>query len=373
MNEDFYKNLKSIGDFSNISEASIYKDLPNNWYVLLSDVKGSTKAIKDGKYKEVNMVGALCVISVLNIDEKLDLPFIFGGDGAFLLIPKSLIFKAKQAFLNVQKIAKDSYSLDLRIALVPISKIYEDNKKIQIAKYEVSKDYFQAFIKGGGLEYTDLLLKKDETFHINEELDKSFKVDISGLECRWEPVKTPKDENITILIKAFNESDYKYILDKLDEILGSNISRNPILNENLLLSFEDENLDREALLISLNPLKRFFVRQGLKFINLLGNILMNSKIQTWSKYKNRVVSTTDTEKFDDMLRMVVATTYKQSMLLEDYLKEQEKKKKLVYGLHKSDSSLMTCLIFERHGKHIHFVDGSNGGYAIAAKNLKGKI
>jgi len=32
--------------------------------------------------------------------------------------------------------------------------------------------------------------------------------------------------------------------------------------------------------------------------------------------------------------------------------------------------LMTCLVFERHGRQVHFIDGADGGYAIAAKKLK---
>ena len=44
---------------------------------------------------------------------------------------------------------------------------------------------------------------------------------------------------------------------------------------------------------------------------------------------------------------------------------------LVYGLHRADSALMTCLVFNLDKKeHIHFVDGNDGGFTCAAKNLK---
>ena len=32
--------------------------------------------------------------------------------------------------------------------------------------------------------------------------------------------------------------------------------------------------------------------------------------------------------------------------------------------------LMTCLIFERMGSQVHFVDAADGGYAMAAVGLK---
>jgi hypothetical protein len=34
---------------------------------------------------------------------------------------------------------------------------------------------------------------------------------------------------------------------------------------------------------------------------------------------------------------------------------------------------MTCYIENRNNKHIHFLDGSNGGYTEAAKELKPKL
>jgi hypothetical protein len=34
---------------------------------------------------------------------------------------------------------------------------------------------------------------------------------------------------------------------------------------------------------------------------------------------------------------------------------------------------MTCLVFERNGRQVHFVDGADGGYAIAAKSMKQRI
>ena len=97
---------------------------------------------------------------------------------------------------------------------------------------------------------------------------------------------------------------------------------------------------------------------------------MKFSIGNWKNYKNRKLKTTDTEKFDDMLRMVISINKNESLKLENFLEKEFKKRNLVYGIHKSDSALMTCLIFQRHGKHIHFVDSSNGGYALASKELK---
>ena len=167
---------------------------------------------------------------------------------------------------------------------------------------------------------------------------------------------------------------YQNCLEKIEEIVGSTYDRNPLKSANQLnLSFNPVVLNSEASIFAKNKIFRFLIILKLLFQNFLGSILMKYSVGSWSDYKNRIIRTTDTEKFDDMLRMVITTTKKQSLELENYLEKEYQNKTLVYGIHKSDSALMTCLIFERHGKHIHFVDSSNGGYALASKELKNRL
>ena len=53
------------------------------------------------------------------------------------------------------------------------------------------------------------------------------------------------------------------------------------------------------------------------------------------------------------------------------LREREERGQLRFGLHRSASALMTCLVFDLHqGEHLHFVDGSDGGFTAAATRLK---
>ena len=368
--QDFYKNLEALEGFHATFESPINTLVPEDWYVLISDVKNSTEAILQGKYKDVNMIGSLTIIALLNIDKELDIPFIFGGDGAFVLIPPVLLKSSRQVLLKVQEMALNSYALDVRVGVIPVSDIYEQGKKLFITKYKVSQDYFQAFIKGGGLDLSDALLKNHETYLIKEVMDPSFEIDMTGLECRWEVIPSPKEETLSILIKANDDVYYKEILENLEKILGTRVQRDPITQNNLKLSLQTKDLKVEAALISQNFFMQSLIVLKFKFINILGKVLMGLKIDKWKSYKQRIQSTTDTEKFDDILRIVAAANSKQRESLDIYLAKELSSKKLFYGIHSSDSSLMTCLIFQRHGKHIHFVDASSGGYAVAAKMLK---
>ena len=56
--------------------------------------------------------------------------------------------------------------------------------------------------------------------------------------------------------------------------------------------------------------------------------------------------------------------------LKQYLEQQYRNGILVYGIHVSDRALMTCVISDYSLNHVHFVDGSDGGYAMAATALK---
>ena len=370
-NDNFYSNLNENIYFSQISNNTLFSQVPNDWYLIATDIKNSTKLIEEGRYKDINLVGALTIISILNLNKSIKIPFVFGGDGAFLLVPKSLYTLCAQALLAIEKISKENYSFDLRVGIIPVIDILNAGKKLLISKYRVSDDYFQAIIKGGGLEYGDFLLKKSDKYSLKMKIDSTFNLDTEGLECRWNSIKSPKNKTLSIIVKCFDEKDYEKVFLKLEKILGKD--RSPITIKNLSLSFNSKNLESEISLYTNKIIKKFLLKLKVKCTNLIGYFLMKFNIGKWSSYKKRILNTSDTEKFDDTLRMVVSANSPESTKLCAYLEEEYKTKSLVYGIHESKSSLMTCLIFQRHGQHVHFVDGANGGYASAAKAMKKRL
>lgn len=375
---NFYKNLKQIDDFSKIMENENYSKVPNEWFVVVSDIKNSTKAIEEGKYKQVNFIAALTIIGILNINRELDFPYIFGGDGASLIIPPILLESSKEVLIEASKKAKETFGLELRVGVVSLKEIEKRGSFIEVTKFQVSRDYTQSIVRGNGLGLAEELLKNEyETFKIEDNFTNIYTPNFDGLECRWEDIKTPKDETISILIKSLNSNSneiYQNSLKQIEQITGTHEERNPLKYTNQLnLSFNPRVLNSEATIFAKSKISKFFVILRLMFENFLGLILMKYSIGLWGDYKNRIIRTTDTEKFDDMLRMVITTSKKDSLELEKYLQKEYENKNLVYGIHKSNSALMTCLIFQRHGKHIHFVDSSNGGYALASKELKNRL
>ena len=91
------------------------------------------------------------------------------------------------------------------------------------------------------------------------------------------------------------------------------------------------------------------------------------------RYRVEFQDNTDYRRFDDTLRILIDCEPAQADAIEAMLESNAQPGILRYGVHRSDTALMTCLVFNLDkGEHIHFVDGSDGGFTAAAKNMKAK-
>ena len=59
--------------------------MPRDWYCDCGFGR-----IDVGDYKKLNTVGVPCIATVVNMGSTIDLPFIFGGDGATFALPDVL-------------------------------------------------------------------------------------------------------------------------------------------------------------------------------------------------------------------------------------------------------------------------------------------
>jgi len=102
----FFQSIPPINSISEITNLDHYYDVPADWHIVLTDVKGSTKAIEQGRYRDVNSVAAASITALLNNVKGIDIPFVFGGDGATILIPPSIVPQAGEALLATQALAR---------------------------------------------------------------------------------------------------------------------------------------------------------------------------------------------------------------------------------------------------------------------------
>ena len=376
----FYQELQSVSNLSDITNQDIYVEIPDDWLIAITDVQGSTKAIQEGRYKEVNAVAAASITAMLNsLPHELDIPFVFGGDGATVVFPPSLKKKASEALIATQRLAKTQFGFNLRIGIVPVQAVKGWGYQVRVAKLRFSENFRQALFTGGGLAYADKLIKDSATAGMYSLVDDGgdYVADFSGYECRWSEIPSASEENINLIVTATgriasqNPDIYHNVIVKIEEVYGDSTRRNPIGFENMrpqssLSKFGLETRIRQQT----NSLS---ARLKLMAISWAGFFLWKYKDNVWDRYKNTVIASTDREKFDDVLRMLISGTVLQRNELVAWLDEQRQQGLLVYGVHVSRHALMTCLVFDRFGKQVHFVDGSGGGYALAAKQMKEQV
>jgi hypothetical protein len=119
--DDFYKVMQAFNEFPSVTDLSLYRPLPDDWHIVLADITSSTKAIEEGRYKDVNMMGAACITAVINALPGNSIPYVFGGDGATLAIPSSVRDIVSHTLGATRRLAKTQFGLDLRVGIVPVS------------------------------------------------------------------------------------------------------------------------------------------------------------------------------------------------------------------------------------------------------------
>ncbi len=362
----FFSDIPPIYSITEITHPGNYYPAPRDWYIALADVVNSTEAIEKGRYKQVNSIAAASITAVLNTVPDLDLPFVFGGDGATILIPPSAVTRARRALRGAQDMAAEYFDLTLRIGLMSVQDVRDAGYELNVARLWVSENFQQAILSGGGASYAESQLKATDRYHIPADVPAA--ANFEGFECRWENIPASHEEVISLIVRAADSQTYTEILGQLSRIYGDTRARYPIMQQDMTMTFSREELSVEARVRYQTSSLLRIVRIALN--SLLGAVMMRFNIRGWAGYKDLFVTATDHEKFDDSLLMTISGRASQRVELTRYLDEQQAAGRLNYGLHTSDSVLVTCLIFDHFGRQVHFVDTEGGGYALAARHLK---
>src|SRR4051812_4633123 len=104
---EFYRQLKPIQDFVQIHDSDHFVEAPEQWMVLLSDVKGSTRAVQEGRAKDVNMLGASLITLIANETGNFNTISVFGGDGATILVSREDFERLRTQFVGLMRLAQE--------------------------------------------------------------------------------------------------------------------------------------------------------------------------------------------------------------------------------------------------------------------------
>lgn len=382
-NEHFYQDLNVIKDFDDILHLHHFAELPSDWWLVVTDVVNSTQAIQAGKYRAINALGGATVAAITNAVKPLRIPYVFGGDGGSFCVPPSQIESVKAALIGSAQLARDSFDLSLRIGCVPYSAI-QDQAKVLVARFQKNASLEQAVFIGGGLSEADRLIKQDPQYILAIN-DQEQGADFSGFECRWNRIPSPKEVTLSILVKPRQpELDqqlalYSELKAHIRQTVGDENQHHPINTEGMHLGFKAQTLMGELNVKGFHKTtwQKIKILWKLRYENLIGNLFMHFNIKhgeaQWGNYKTDFVANSDYRKLDDMYRTVLSANQQECQNLIYWLENQYQLGRLYYGVHKSDAAIVTCLISKTGVDHMHFVDGADGGYALAAKALKQQI
>lgn len=375
---EFVQSLTVLEDFKDILSTEHYRPLPDDWSIAITDVTNSTQAIEQGRYKEVNALGAISVMSILNLVGDFSLPFMFGGDGATILIPPHLKDAAERSLLGIRNIAASEFNLELRVGIVPMSHIRKHGLDVGVAKLRISEYFDQAVFSGKGIAFAEAAVKTDQPdapFVLTGD-GLATDADVTGLECRWQNIPSKKGEIIALIVESDDVTEYERVIARIREIFGDDDLWKPIDETLLQMTWNNRFLSIERRIRTVG--KSLWTKIGywfhMRVMKVTGEYLMRKKIRTqttdWGQYKSDLSNNTDFKKFDGVIRLVMSGTVAQREVLEEWLSIRYSQGKLVYGLNSSPTAMITCLLFGYMKNHVHFVDGSAGGYTKAAAALK---
>ncbi|MFW6235047.1 MAG: DUF3095 family protein [Spirochaetota bacterium] len=381
---DFYDRLPELTTLDDAFIYSNFVDAPSDWLIVLTDVMGSTEAIASGRYKEVNMAGAVGITAISNLFGHLRFPYVFGGDGVTMLIPPDRATEVLSVLTDVADIVSKSYGLTLRVGATSIRELTTHGGPVRVAKVRLTPRYTQACLDGAGLQYAEQLLKAGR---IDASTEITVRADTAGFSCRWKEMPSAAGQIIALIVQARGKSALeserilRQVARTIDRFAGDSSVRNPIradAHEPLKARVE---LNREASIHARGrgPLRRLFwrlsIRMQILFVRLV--IALQIPIVMVGKDLKNIptddVGNADFQKVDGGLKTVFASSPEATDRLLSTLAEMERRGHIYFGSHISDRAMMTCVIHSKAPEEVHFVDASDGGYAEAARVLKAKI
>ncbi len=374
-----YDDLPAFEAFERVSDPSAYTPLPDDWMVGVSDVVRSTDALREGRYKDVNMAGAAVIGAVRNALGGVNFPFVFGGDGAEFAVPGEFAERTGDAMAKTAVFVAEELQLDLRVGMLSVSAIRAAGHEVRVARYAASLEAVYAMFSGGGVSYAEEELKAGRIEV--PPAPPGTRPDLTGLSCRWSPIASRHGVILTLLVApAANASEaaFRSVASSVIRITESDPRAGhpvPPRGPEFTLSPRAVRLEAAATRGTTSRLVR-----AAQIVTQMLIALYIDKRGTPAggfdpkRYRGWVVSNSDYRKYNDALRMTIDCTLETAARLEALLTKAESDGIVDFGLHRQDAALMTCIVPSfMTDDHVHFLDGAGGGYALAASSLKEKL
>jgi hypothetical protein len=374
MADDFYETIPVLDNFADAVRGENYSPLPDDWVVGFADVVGSTKAVADGRYKAVNMVGAGAIAAVANALDRRPFPFVFGGDGASFAVSSSDTASAAKALQAMAAFAREEFLFELRVAMAPVGEIRAAGYDVRVTRFAAAPPCVYAMFAGGGLTWFDAAAKRGA--YALALAEPGARPDLSGLSCRW-GVAPAKHGLVLSLIVAPRGNDARFAA-LISEIVKSSLavaSERPVTLMSLRPGNPGNAIALETLVKKASGLSQAKARIAAIRGYCIAIVLHIFKLKVGrfdaATYAGELVANADFRKFDDGLRMTLDCSPEFADALEARLAAAEAF--VDWGVFRQEAAQVTCFVpSATQSGHVHFVDGAGGGYTMAAKAMKAR-
>lgn len=377
----FYKalitNSMPIKDLLKRKECFIV--VPDDWCIVVVDVEQLKKEVSKDSHNDVNLVTTGSIITVLNtiksIDKQIQIPYFFRGSSATFILPKTILVSVMSALETYKSHVLKNLDIILEYGSIAVSELYEMKATIKIAKLRLNGFLVIPVILGNGLKVAERLIRsrfKDR----NDLLESEPLIDLQGMECRWDEIEPNLEEKkvICLLVVCNKEREqaeiFTKILSEIDYIFGDLNARTPITTAKLKLDNSFKKMRKEMYARLGKSDRWYFVQNWL--ITYFGSFYFKF-FKGGKAYLYRVTQLSDTMVLDGSINTIFSGTERDINKLKLFLDTLEADGDIFYGMHATHASIMSCYIEDREENHIHFVDGTEGGYQRATIQLRKKF
>jgi Protein of unknown function (DUF3095) len=377
-NARFFADLPLLRQANDTFDTTRYRAAPDDWVMVLTDIVDSTVAIANGQHKTVNFVAATAIAALKNLCAPTPLPFLFGGDGSVVMVPPQFADAARLTLARVRGFAMREFGLQLRVGMTTIGVLRAFGSDVLVGRFEPSPgNSFGVFLGGGVALLEDAVRgRSDPALHaqvaIPPEVDDGQPVDLAGLSCRWDPLESGRGKMLTLILQG--AADPGAVHAHVMGLAGQGPQSKPVRPDTLHGSWPPANLWLEA------RAARGGGALWMTWLRLLAETLLAWVVLKIGRpvgafdpdrYLDEIAGNTDFCKHDDTVSFVIDCPLPAIDSIRTYLDQQVAQGALRYGMHVSQTALMTCLVTSpTESLHVHFVDGGDGGYTSASKILK---
>jgi len=376
---EFFARLPLLATSRDAFEPGQYRKAPDDWALAVTDIVDSTGAIAKGRHKTVNFVAAMGIAALRNLCAPNRIPFLFGGDGAVVMVPAEFATRARTGLARVRGLAARDFELQIRVGLVAVSELRRLGRDVLVGRYEPTPgNSFGVFLGGGVGLLEDAIRGRGSNelaalADVPVALDDGAPVDLEGLSCRWDTLQSANGAMLTLILQG-GAADLGDVHARVAALAGPDAQTRPVRQETLKLRWPPADFMLEVRAR----------RRGGSLVLWACRVLIQTLV-AWllfargkptgkfdpQRYRAELITNTDFCKFDETVCLVIDCSHAAIAAIKNYLEEAAPARGIRYGIHVSPTALMTCLVTSASNSlHVHFVDGGSGGYTTAASSLK---